>query len=318
MQITITSTTDSKEQVQAAMGDLKQPAKDAPKDQSAPAKVEPQAEQKEPTESDTEGTESESNTDDVETSAEEDNGTETDEGRPKKSKGGFQRRISKITAQKAEVARERDYWRQKALDAEVSGRERKPAEQRPAVDSSTRPDADNFKSHADYVEAVADWKADQKIKALKDEQRNAQLETEHQTERQKHVERVKSFIKTHDDFEDVLETVDDVPISATLHELIVTSENGPALIYELAKNRAELERMNKLNPIKAAVEFGKFQARIAQNSPEEPKKTTSAPTPPSPVGSKGGKTEKSIYDAEKMSQAQYEAARRKQRREATG
>ena len=37
--------------------------------------------------------------------------------------------------------------------------------------------------------------------------------------------------------------------SIAIQDIILNSENGPALMYELAKNKSDYERINRLNPI---------------------------------------------------------------------
>jgi len=87
----------------------------------------------------------------------------------------------------------------------------------------------------------------------------------------------------------------------------------------LAKDKAEFDRINSLNPIAAAKEFGKIESKISANSSEEkkpePKKITKAPQPIVPVGSKGGSASKSIDDPN-ISQKEYERLRREQMRSA--
>ena len=114
--------------------------------------------------------------------------------------------------------------------------------------------------------------------------------------------------------EDVLSEVEHIPVSLAVNNVILDSEHGPEIAYELAKNPKEYERINKLPPLAAARELGKIEARISQASSEKKKpetnKITQAPKPMNPL--KGGKRApvKSLYDADRMSQAEYEALRR--------
>ena len=61
-------------------------------------------------------------------------------------------------------------------------------------------------------------------------------------------------------------------------ELVVTSENGPALHHHLLDNPAEVDRLNALTPTEAAREIGKLEAKIMTTTQPE-KRTTSAPDP---------------------------------------
>jgi hypothetical protein len=64
-------------------------------------------------------------------------------------------------------------------------------------------------------------------------------------------------------------------------ESIQSSDNGPDLAYWLGSNPKEAERIARLSPILQAKEIGKIEVRLADNPPV--KKSTSAPTPISPV-----------------------------------
>ena len=111
-----------------------------------------------------------------------------------------------------------------------------------------------------------------------------------------------------------------VEVPHYVSELFITSEHGPALMYELAKNTKELERISKLSPIQAALEIGKLEAKITSSSksaaPSVEKKATKAPAPIDPVGGKGGSVKKSLSDPN-LSQAEYEKLRREQMKAAS-
>lgn len=271
-----------------------------------------ETEQKESPESGTEEPEAKEESkeeleEDSKDSKEDDSEDEAKDEKPKK-KGGFQRRIDKLNAAKAEAQREAEYWRKLALDKGAEAPKEKP--ETPAAKDG-KPSADDFETHAEYVEALTDWKVEQKAKALEEKQRKAALETEQQKLQSAHLTRVKSFAEKTADFEEVIADVEDIPVSAAVQEIIVTSENGPELMYELAKNRAEFERISKLPPLAAAREIGRIETRIAAKASEkpEPKKLTKAPPPPKPVGGSKASTAKSIYDPD-ISFEEYERRRR--------
>ncbi len=131
-----------------------------------------------------------------------------------------------------------------------------------------------------------------------------------------HYERERSFAEKTDDYKEIVtEFLESKPnTSDTFEQLLVMSDCGPAMLYELAKNPAEFERINSLPPIAAARELGKLEYRLTSSASDdtkpEPKKTTKAPAPISPVGSKGGRVEKSPED---MTQREFEAWRAKSR-----
>jgi len=287
------------------------PAEQETKTASAPEAS--ASEQKETTESETvdeaESTEDESDAEDAE-----DKSTESEKEKPKKQKGGFQRRIDKLNARVAERERELDYWRN--LAAKNGAGETKTEKVETKSEDPSKPKAGNYDTHAEYVEALTDWKIEQREKAKDEKEKVSKVQSEQETLFKSHAERVKAFAEKHDDFMDVIADADDVPVSPAIREIILSSENGPALMYELAKNREEYERICSLSPLAAAREMGKIESRLQASDPKkvETKKITNAPKPIEPVGKgNAGAVRKSIYDQE-LSQSEYEKLRREQMR----
>src|SRR5206468_5111195 len=123
------------------------------------------SEQKEVTsESETEDAEDESGQDD-EAGREQETEDQT-EAKPKK-KGGFQRRIDKLNAAKAAAQQEADYWKRLALEKGAGEPKKDQVDSKaPATAQSNegKPNPDNFDTHAEYVEALTDWKTEQNFK----------------------------------------------------------------------------------------------------------------------------------------------------------
>jgi hypothetical protein len=287
---------------------------------SAPAE---QAEQKPATES--EPVEPEAKEEDKDESDEDEVEAKSDESekddKPKK-KGGFQRRIDKLNARYAEKEREAEYWRQQALKS-AGAPEQKPTEmtqKAPTVEASDKPKAENFETQAEFIEALTEWKVEQKQKAAQAEQEKQKLLTQHETLQRTYAERFKAFTDKTEDAVEVLESLADVPRSQTVEDLILSSENGPELLYELAKNPEEAKRICSLPPTAAAREFGKFEAKVLsakapvqEQKKPEPKTLTKAPKPIEPVGTVAKAVRKSVYD-EDLPFEEYERLRRDQMR----
>lgn len=271
------------------------------------------AEQIESTESDTEETEAKESDDSEAETSDEDVETKDSEGDKPKKKSGSQRRKERAERAEAEVTRLQRLVEEMALKGAGDSKSETRVEPKTA---DGKPNPDTFDTHAEYVEALTDWKIEQRAKAEKEIQHRSQLKTEQEKAIEAHVIRVKLFAEKKKDFQDVLESVDDVPVSPTVEGEILSSENGPEIMYELAKDRAEFERINKLPPLAAARAIGKIEARLAvqasDDKKQEPKKITKAPKPIDPVGGKSGSGEKSIFDPD-ISQAEYERIRAKQR-----
>jgi hypothetical protein len=297
--------------------DKKDASKSAPEAKEA-------TEQKEGLESETEQTEElgkDESKDESYADEANDESEDSDKEKPKK-KGGFQRRIDKLNAAKAESQRERDeakreaeYWKKQALKDASESKKDPESDSKEKQETSGKPDPDKYETHAEYIEALTDWKIEQRESSSKKEAEKNKLQSEQEKLLKAHSERVKAFSENTEDFEESLESLEGIR-SLTVEQIIVESENGPELLYALAKDPAEAKRICALGPIAAAREMGKLEAKISKSSDQqnkpEPKKITKAPQPIAPVGSKGGSSAPKRIDDPNLSQAEYEKLRREQ------
>lgn len=317
MTIQITSTTDSAEAVAAENSDLDQ-GENVENNKAEAAATEEQSEEVEAS------SESEENADEVEAKGdgEDEDGDESAEDKPKK-KGGFQKRIEKLNTRLGEREKELEYWRAQAIKGqkpEDSGDAQAPAK----AEAGGKPVEDDFETHAEFIEALTDWKLEQKELKAKAEAEQAQAKTEYQKRFDAHQSRIQEFKKQHADYGDVVseaisELGEDFSFSAAVEFELLSSEMSGELMYELAKNPKEIARLNTLSPSAVAREFGKLEARLAlekeKSAPKEAIKTK-APKPIASVGSKTtGTGRKSIYDPD-LSQADYERLRAQMSRDA--
>ena len=306
MSITVESTTDSAEAVVAATGDLA--AKEA---ETKTLEVKPKEKAETAKESDLDSEESEeSEAEESETSEETGEEVEDSSEKPKK-KGGFKRRIEKLSSKLSAAEQEKEYWRQQALNAQST----KEAEHIEPVkaQASNRPDPNDFEEHDDYVEALTDWKLENKLSERDRKLQEDELKNSYQKQISTFQEKIQDFSKTVEDFDEAIQDVDDIPMSLVVKDIILESENGPELMYALAKNREEYERICSLNPLAAAREMGRFELKfLKQKSSEEKQqlKTTKAPKPLTPVHS--GKSGKSMKSPEDMTFQEYKAWRESQ------
>lgn len=278
-------------------------------------------EQKESTESGTEETEAkeevesegEAKESEESESKEEPEAKDVEKDKPQK-KSGFQRRVNKLTAKVASKEQELEYWKQQALQrAPAEPKSEKRVEAAPAI-ADGKPDPNKFETHAEFVEALTDWKYDQRKKADQQLEQKSKLQSDFDVVAKSHAERVESFKKATPDFDEMLENLDTVPNNPVVGQMIIESENGPALLYALAKDPVEAKRIASLSPLAVARELGKIEARLskAPESKSPTTKLTQAPKPLAPVGAGGkGSARKSITDPN-LTQAEYEALRREQ------
>lgn len=241
---------------------------------------------------------------------------ESTEGRPKKSGKGFKKRIDKLNARIQAKEQEAEYWRNKALESE------KPSDKKTeVVEAKTkaegRPKADDFETYEEYIESVAEWTAEQKFKAKEVETEKKAVEQSAKQKLDAHNQRVDAYKEANPDFQDLAEEFfeehgEDFRLSGPLTEAIAESDNGAALLHELLKNQETLLAINSMNPSKAFRELGKIEARLEASSEQKAEtkiKTTKAPPPAKTMNASGASAKRSVYDADKLSQAEYERMR---------
>lgn len=301
--MTIESTTDTAEQVSAAMGEkpVEKPAEaqENPSDAASPQEEEHKPAGKSET-PDTEGQETEEEEEEQPQKPE-------PKGKPKK---GIQQRFNDLTRARRE-AEEKNRRLEEELAALRAGKQpEKPIEpQKPAA----KPKAEDFQSYEEYLDARDAYVEQQAIAKAQEKLEHKQAETKARERAQAALkgwnERSAAFRSEHDDFDDVLGSVA-VEIPAAMQQIFVEADQGPALAYELAKNPAELERIAKLPPMAAARELGKIEAKLtAPKAPEKPQqKVSQAPDPVNPVGGKGAPVAKK---PDEMTLAEYRAWREK-------
>lgn len=273
----------------------------------AKAKPEPvKTEQKKATESET------VETDESEDESENDS-DESVKDKPKK-KGGFQKRIDKLNAQKAAALQEAEYWKSLASKKDAGETKQDKAE---SLKADGEPSPDDFETHSEYVKALTKWEIKQEKLASEEETKKSSLAKEFEEKRKSHFEREKSFSEKTEDYKEVIvELMESNPkVSVTFENLLIESDHGPEILYLLAKDPEEFERINSLSPLAIAREFGKLEAKISSKpSPEkqEIKKITKAPKPIEPVGNAStGSIKKSIDDPD-LPFSDYERMRREQ------
>lgn len=232
--------------------------------------------------------------------------------KPKK-KSGIQRRVDKLNGRITAAQQEANYWKAEALKNATASKQAQVDQAKPAA-TEGKPNPDKFDTHAEYVEALADWKTDQKLMERDRKLEQSKLQDAQAKANEAHSKRLKSFADKTPDFQETLENLEDVPSSPAVREIIISSENGPELLYELAKNPDEAKRIASLGPLAAAREMGKIEARLSSSkssdSKQDTKKISQAPKPLAPVGG-GGKatTPMTLEEAAKSSYADYKKKR---------
>jgi hypothetical protein len=213
---------------------------------------------------------------------------------------GVQKRIDRLTRERYRLQGELEAMRRQPPQPAVQAQ--------PERSQDGTPKPEQFASYEAFLEAKAEWKAEQKVTEVLQRQQES---TRQQTVRQRQAEMQQSWDKQidaaadiYDDFEEVALSPD-VPVSGAMAEAIQLAEKGADVLYYLGKNREEAAKIARMDPLRAAVAIGRIEATLARPTP---KKTTNAPAPISPVGARAAVTK----DPSKMTDAEFSAWRREQ------
>jgi hypothetical protein len=223
---------------------------------------------------------------------------EADEERPKPK--GVQKRIDELTANWRNAERDRDYWRELAVKTQAPKEPEKPQ----AAQPQGKPALDNFSSYEEYVEALADWKVEQRLGADREQQTRAQQEQVQQEQIRTFQSRADRVRSSHPDFDTVVANPL-LPISDAMAEAAYSSEKGPELLYHLGQNPQEAERIYRLSPHQQAMEMGRLEAKLSRPARTQ----TNAPAPISPVSGSGGSQ---FVDPDRLSASEWLAWRNQQ------
>lgn len=301
--IEIVSSTEPMEPVSKPLGDEAKKeetkAEAKPNDQASEKDTDQEAEQEEASEENAESTDDEAEQSDE----------KKEEHKPKK-KGGFQKRIEKFNRLLAE--RDQEIERLRSLNPNTDPVKEKKVEGKPTIEQ--------FDSIAEYTEALTEWKLEQRFKEQEAKTQKAQAQSAYEKQVSEFGQKVKEFGKTVPDFDDLIAENDDFVLSAGLEHALMKSKSGPEVLYNLVKNREELERINSLSAFDQAYEIASLEAELKFSKKEKPeiKTKTDAPPPLKPVGAKAAPVKKSLYDSdlsfsdyEKLREAEIKAQRRR-------
>lgn len=189
---------------------------------------------------------------------------------------------------------------------------------KPKIDDvDTKTGQPKYKSYAEFEDAKDSW-------LLEEGARKAQ-ETNAKTQREQHQSQVQNAIAQewgkrtvaaaakHADFNTVALNPN-LPIKqgSIVDVFVLDSDHGTDVLYHLGKNPAELDRIQKLNPIQQARELVKIELKVAGSGasshseddgadaaekPSSAKPVTQAPPPPHQVSGKGTVTKEAVAQA---------------------
>lgn len=159
-------------------------------------------------------------------------------------------------------------------------------QQQPQSSDGGKPLLKDFPDYESWVEAVADWRADQKIEArikAETERSRKQLDEQTAAERREYFQErvVERGAALYEDFEDVALAAD-LPITEPMALTLAESDNGAVAAYYLGQHPEEAKRIAKLTAPAQVRELDKLIATLTK--PAEP---TKAPEPIKPNAGNG-------------------------------
>ena len=185
----------------------------------------------------------------------------------KRVKKPISERMSELVNQRKAAETEAQQAKREA--AELRAKLEAMSAQAAPVKEEPRPDRSKFANDEEYIEAVAEWKADQRVAKREQEQAEARAKAERdqlvkgwQTAQQ----RARAEI---DDYDDVIKG-SDVQLPGHLHQAILESDMGPHLAYYFAKHPDEAKRFSAMSPTAGLRQLGKLEDHLTEDADEEP------------------------------------------------
>ena len=148
-----------------------------------------------------------------------------------------------------------------------------------------------------YIEAVADWKINQRDQQTKQQREAEQRQTTVQKTEKLYTEAAKLPGFDRDTFEEL-------PLTPSIAQALIESDSAAQLMAYMASNPDDIERIAKLSPARQAAELGKLEARLSLVKQHK--------EPPAPIKTVSGGGSVSNGDLSKMPMHEYMEMRKKQ------
>jgi hypothetical protein len=234
--------------------------------------------------------------------------SDEEEAKPKK-KSGYVRKLAKKDELIAAKDREIELLKQLA----EKGKPAEKVELEKVAESEGAPDPDKFDTVAEYTRALFKYERAEEKKAEAKAKADEDAKAKQQELGNSFNKRLETFKETTEDFDDVVQLGIKSPhkLDPNAQYALIESEFSAQIMYQLAKDLPELERISKLSPTQQIKELGKLETRYTAEPVKEVKKQSNAPAPIAPIKAKGTTVTKSLTDPN-LSQREYEAIRRKQ------
>jgi hypothetical protein len=221
-----------------------------------------------------------------------------------------------MAAQAAQI----EYLTRQLMQSPATPTQSQPDQVQPRPTDPPKPQVASFQSHEEYVEALTDWKLDQRERQRTVQESQQREAVARQTAQQQWAQREAEGRDTYDDYDEVVSRLSlRDTIAPIVADTFRESDVGHALLYYLGQHPKDVQHLNSLTPLAAARWLGQLEARVAAppalpSRRSTPPSTGAAPlaTPPmTPVGT-GGPVPLAGF-RQGMSLVEYERMRSQQR-----
>lgn len=211
--------------------------------------------------------------------------TEGEEGEAKpepKPKKTAQDRINELTRKAREAEREREYWREAALNGSKAPQPRQSAQEQPRDEAPNPDDFTHGDADPNYLVALAEHRAVTRIRMEYEARDQAQRLT---ASRSTFDEKVAQLFP--DGEPEGLSALRTLPaIRSEITDVIFTSDKGPLIAEHLGDNPSALRRLESLPAHLVGFELARIEQALS--APPPPNRVTKAPDPaPKPRGQGG-------------------------------
>lgn len=149
-----------------------------------------------------------------------------------------------------------------------------------------------YETYADYVDALTDWKLEEREARRAALAAETQAREQHETLARTYQEREAKARDKYADYTEVVGAASHIQITLPMRDFLADSDLGPEIVYFLAQpdNHEEARRIASLPPHRAIAALGKVEARLEAAHPSGPSSVappvSKAPEPPKPVGAR--------------------------------
>lgn len=223
-------------------------------------------------------------------------------------KDPVEKRIGKLTKKWRTTERERDYERNKRLEAEAELEKLKAL-----IPATDKPKREDFEDDESYFESLADWKIESKLRAKEavvEKKSSEEIEKRAASEVEQEIEDIAD--RGRDKYNDFATTVfdKDLVLTQAMVEAIIPSDIAEEVLYYLGKNPDVSAAIGEMSPMRAAKEIWKIEEKLGAESVTPKavapvKKLTNTPEPIVPPRGTGAVDK----DPNQMSPKEYRAWR---------